>query len=535
MTLAAIMMSQGACATITPRSANGELYKAFIYGTTNNDYLIGGGTISFSNMGTVTDNSWSLTNNKNGMITCTLSGNLNEGDKIKVEVAFSKASESYGLRIRNNSGSGDGALFVPGNDYNVEGGASHGEFVVKEYTIPTEATAYFKDQAVLTLFNSSWSSGPRCYVRSITVERSGSDALMPEVLTGAKKTWNFSTIGTKDETVSASFVSDNLFYAGTENQFRDVTMSIVSYNLRGTGTNLTNLSTMENALMFIVPAGKGVIAVNHAFNTANKYPNLLCKIGSGSATTANDNETYAKENWCKYMFPYDVAVPTPVWIYTSSSNTTGYIKDIIVTMGGATATIGTTGYTTFATVIPLDLSNMTSTNPVTAYYARTASGSTVTLTSTDASVPAGEGLVLKGTAGDEVFIAAADGDGTAIDGNKMKGVTWDGTKARLAITSATENYANFYVLSASAAEFQNIGTYCASNTLNIPAGKAYLDLTGVSLARSLSISFEDETTGVNAVNVEGLTVNGYYNLSGQRVAQPTKGMYIVNGKKVIIK
>lgn len=27
----------------------------------------------------------------------------------------------------------------------------------------------------------------------------------------------------------------------------------------------------------------------------------------------------------------------------------------------------------------------------------------------------------------------------------------------------------------------------------------------------------------------------YYNLNGQRVAQPTKGVYIVNGKKIIIK
>jgi hypothetical protein len=26
-----------------------------------------------------------------------------------------------------------------------------------------------------------------------------------------------------------------------------------------------------------------------------------------------------------------------------------------------------------------------------------------------------------------------------------------------------------------------------------------------------------------------------YNLNGQRVAQPTKGMYIINGNKVIVK
>lgn len=34
-----------------------------------------------------------------------------------------------------------------------------------------------------------------------------------------------------------------------------------------------------------------------------------------------------------------------------------------------------------------------------------------------------------------------------------------------------------------------------------------------------------------AFNVEG----GGYNLAGQRVAQPTKGLYIVNGRKVVMK
>lgn len=46
----------------------------------------------------------------------------------------------------------------------------------------------------------------------------------------------------------------------------------------------------------------------------------------------------------------------------------------------------------------------------------------------------------------------------------------------------------------------------------------------------------NETTGINAVNGSEFKVNGeYYNLAGQRVANPTKGLYIVNGKKVIIK
>ena len=44
------------------------------------------------------------------------------------------------------------------------------------------------------------------------------------------------------------------------------------------------------------------------------------------------------------------------------------------------------------------------------------------------------------------------------------------------------------------------------------------------------------TTGIDMVKGEGFKANGeLYNLNGQRVAQPTKGLYIVNGRKVVIK
>ena len=57
-------------------------------------------------------------------------------------------------------------------------------------------------------------------------------------------------------------------------------------------------------------------------------------------------------------------------------------------------------------------------------------------------------------------------------------------------------------------------------------------------ARSLSFDVDEEgnTTGVADINRETITNNGdFFNLAGQRVAQPTKGLYIVNGKKVVIK
>ena len=45
---------------------------------------------------------------------------------------------------------------------------------------------------------------------------------------------------------------------------------------------------------------------------------------------------------------------------------------------------------------------------------------------------------------------------------------------------------------------------------------------------------EIHTTAINNTYRDATTNNGYYNLSGQRMAQPTRGLYIVNGKKVII-
>ena len=56
-------------------------------------------------------------------------------------------------------------------------------------------------------------------------------------------------------------------------------------------------------------------------------------------------------------------------------------------------------------------------------------------------------------------------------------------------------------------------------------------------ARELSISFGDEdVTALTQVNSEERKMNNeYYDLQGRKVAQPTKGLYIVNGKKVVIK
>ena len=84
-----------------------------------------------------------------------------------------------------------------------------------------------------------------------------------------------------------------------------------------------------------------------------------------------------------------------------------------------------------------------------------------------------------------------------------------------------------------------VGFYFA-NGQTVATNRAYLHfastLAPAAAASRMSFVFDDETTGINTVKDSQFTVNGeYYNLRGQRVAVPQKGLYIVNGKKVVIK
>lgn len=76
---------------------------------------------------------------------------------------------------------------------------------------------------------------------------------------------------------------------------------------------------------------------------------------------------------------------------------------------------------------------------------------------------------------------------------------------------------------------------------NIKPFRAYLEYTGAggALAPMLNFIIDGGTTAIGTIKADGtmMTLNEstVYSLSGQRVAKPSKGVYIVNGKKVIFK
>lgn len=74
------------------------------------------------------------------------------------------------------------------------------------------------------------------------------------------------------------------------------------------------------------------------------------------------------------------------------------------------------------------------------------------------------------------------------------------------------------------------------NGTKIRAYSAYMEAPA-NAAPFFNLGYGEEgTTGIRSIDNGQLTMdNVYYDLAGRRVAQPSKGVYIVNGKKVVIK
>lgn len=96
---------------------------------------------------------------------------------------------------------------------------------------------------------------------------------------------------------------------------------------------------------------------------------------------------------------------------------------------------------------------------------------------------------------------------------------------------------NLYAFSKSKGQFLKI-KQAPGNTM--PYFSAYLKLDSNNQAKSFSFRFDDDdpsTTGIENIEIAEDANNSapYYNLNGMRVNNPAKGVYIHNGKKVIIK
>jgi len=130
--------------------------------------------------------------------------------------------------------------------------------------------------------------------------------------------------------------------------------------------------------------------------------------------------------------------------------------------------------------------------------------------------------------------------------NRLCGTFFGGSINGLTVKDGAGNnynvtHDNIRAFNINTADSRNpIGFYKVKNNVtNIPGNKAFLVLTSTEAqAKSFVLEFEDGgTTGIETIeNSKNSTDDGvYYDLQGRRVENPTRGIYIVNGKKVVIK
>ena len=217
--------------------------------------------------------------------------------------------------------------------------------------------------------------------------------------------------------------------------------------------------------------------------------------------------------------------------YTGSAEYTLYVYEIaedgdweeVSFVNGET----TYEYRTYVTPGVIDFGRS---DHVEAYYATGYDDEVVEFTQVLSTCAAGTPLLLKKTGNNCKLWLLTDDDatGSELTGNLLRpGSTNEEGEAE------EVSGPNKYVLTIHNEEpvFAEVKNHAA----NVDANHAYLYLgTNAPASGRLRVKFSDESTGISIIKAE--TNDGViYNLRGQRVENPTKGLYIINGKKVVIK
>lgn len=179
-----------------------------------------------------------------------------------------------------------------------------------------------------------------------------------------------------------------------------------------------------------------------------------------------------------------------------------------------TVTVTDKKYTTYVTPCAVDFGN-----EVRAYIVNEVTADKVKTVQVS-NAPKGTPVIIYAEKADTYTLTEIEAATDDVTSNKLQAS--DGT-----VTGGNNIYAM-------AVKSKGAGFYKVSESVTIPAGKAYL-VWGDATANSKEfIPIGGETTGITSITGEdGNGRKVYYNLNGMRVDNPQKGIYIVNGKKVI--
>ena len=212
--------------------------------------------------------------------------------------------------------------------------------------------------------------------------------------------------------------------------------------------------------------------------------------------------------------------------YTASNNTCAFYLEKALQQNAFTTTALTVGnvsanIATYSSPFPVKLPN-----GVDAYIAKQ-DGENIVLQKITGALPANTGVILSSEK-DTTYIPTARTTETLATVNTADNMLKPTTG------NAVEANVNAYILSknGNTAVFKKL----KSDARTIAQYKAYLELNGVQSAQLMKFAFAgSDLTGIQNVTETSAKSKTAYDLAGRKVGKLQKGIYIVNGKKVIVK
>ena len=211
---------------------------------------------------------------------------------------------------------------------------------------------------------------------------------------------------------------------------------------------------------------------------------------------------------------------TPISLVKGGNESQGVDFIYIQRTGDATETVSVSeaGYATYATKYNVEVPNDENVKVMTVKV--NDDNSTITLNDVAAGtvIPAKTGILVKAAQGNHDFVVTSK-EGAKLENNSLIAAT----------TDVTSDGATYFALTKIG---EKVGFALVENGVVIPAGKAYLEVTKGSAAKFFGL--DGEATGINSVKTAKAD-GAYYTLEGVKTTKPVKGLYIHNGKKIVVK
>lgn len=219
------------------------------------------------------------------------------------------------------------------------------------------------------------------------------------------------------------------------------------------------------------------------------------------------------------------------YVLTLANDGNTWITNVSLVKSGSgveTIEVSAAGFATYVSDVDLDFSS----TEIEAYRVKVESKGVAKLYKVD-NVPAGTPVLLYAEGGATESIPMMTGAAEVTENDLVAGNITTATEG--VATTDGEGNTNMILNNIGG----NIGFYFANNK-TVAKYRAYLHilttLAPATAGARMVMVFENEETGISTMhNAQSVMHNEVYNLNGQRVQNPAKGLYIVNGRKVVVK